>query len=480
MTASNATLNEILGMEKGPASIKSLAWMMFGGLDDGAKITVEPLLNEDVTIDVGKNSALITVSFGVQAPEKLHQWTSKDMREFDNLEQALAEAEKAMEMHGAEVLQKAVSENTAQGKAQRKMAKRKLKKKKKPRSPHDRWRQRGTGRKKEKDDPFTTFVRAAKFVRCMGAGTIHPSAKLRLFGLLMQAQRGNVRKGDQAQSIDLLGLKGSALALQRLKLKAWRSQKDKSREDAMEEYVELVTSLAPQWKVAHFLAGRESAEDDKPRPRQMMWVLKVNYRQTKEEDKSKLGQRIDPTRGRRVTSIEVLQSSNATSARLWVEEQIAEKTKKAATDSASGELGGKGEEEQEEFDEDPFIANIPKEEEWSLSDCIVDRSKFKTIEDQRAYFQKRMRKMARAGRDKEDGWAFYCMTKVPAVPESEQYVRERGRERGGGGGERAKQDPSLPSSRPCYQLTLHVIEPIATLIGCRSTSATCHGPRSSR
>ena len=38
VTAANPTLHEILSMEKGPASIKSLAWMMFGGLEDGVKI----------------------------------------------------------------------------------------------------------------------------------------------------------------------------------------------------------------------------------------------------------------------------------------------------------------------------------------------------------------------------------------------------------------------------------------------------------
>tara|TARA_A100001015_G_scaffold312050_2_gene416463 strand:- start:946 stop:2556 length:1611 start_codon:yes stop_codon:yes gene_type:complete len=413
VTAANPTLHEILSKEKGPACIKSLAWMMFGGLEDGATIIIEPLLDEDVTIDLNNNSALIAMRFGVKAPAKRHQWTGKDKREFDNLEQALAEAENAMEAHGAEALHEAISEKDTEAKSK---PKRKLKlKRKRP----NRLKQK---RNKKKDDPFTTFVKAAKFVRGIGAGTIHPSAKLRLFGLLMQAQRGSIPEGDQGKDFDLPGLKGSALALQKLKLRAWQSQKDKKREDAMKEYVEVVTSLAPQWKVAHLLGGHASLKDKKGR--QMMWVLKVNYREATVEERTKpltVATSTALSGLYRVTRIEVLQSSNATSSRLWVEENSAANNEKGtAADSASGGKGGEG---AEEHDVDPFIANMPKE--WSLSDCIVDKSKFKTMEEQRAHFQERMREMARADRDEEDGWKFYGKTHATGVPDSEQYVIQK-------------------------------------------------------
>ena len=429
MTATNSTLNEILSTETGPASIKSLAWVMLGGLEDGAKIIVEPLLDDDITVDTEKKCALVAINFGVVAPKELYQWTSKDRRAFDNLEQALANAEKAMEAYGAEVVLRAATIGPALNKPK---VKKKLNQGKRPRSYHrDGPRVRSYHRDgpRVKDDPFMTFVKAARFVRGMGAGTIHPSAKLRLFGLLMQAQRGSIPAGDQAQSVDVFQLQGSALALQKLKLKAWRSQKDKSREDAMKEYVELVTSLAPQWKVAHIVGGHVSKEK---KPRQMMWVMKVNYSEkAKKFTSGSLKTASNTIKGRHcVTSIEVLQSSNATSARLWVEDKSASKEGKAGrkeepatTNGLSSELGGGGiSGDQENREEDPFIANIPKEEEWSLSDCIVDRSKFKTIEDQRAHFRERMRKMALADRDVEDGWKFYCKTKSPALAESEQYV----------------------------------------------------------
>ena len=412
--------------------------MMFGGLEDGAEIIIEPLLDEDVTIDLDKKIALVAMNFGVTPPKKRHQWTGKDKREFDNLEQALAEAEKAMEAHGAEALQQAVMEKEGEAKPKLKR-KLKLKRKKKPNRFQGRW---GRNKHKKKDDPFTIFVKAARFVRGMGAGTIHPSAKLRLFGLLMQAQRGNIPDGNAIEGITNTlasqltgrGLKGSALALQMLKLRAWRSQKDKKREDAMKEYVELVTSLAPQWKVAHLLGSHDSLKDKKARV--MMWVLKVKYREATEKEgiKPLMATSAALMDLYRVTSIEVLQSSNATSARLWAEDGIDltngkerenEEAKKNAelTDSASGGMGGEVGEEQDENDQDPFIANIPKD--WSLSDCIVDKSKFKTIEDQRAHFEKSMLEMARAGHDEEDGWKSYRKTNLASVSELQQYVSKK-------------------------------------------------------
>ena len=446
MTATNATLREILCTEKGPSCIKSLAWMMFAGIEDGAKIIIEPLLDSDVTFNLEKNSALIAINFGVKVPQKLHQWTGKDKREFDDLEEALAEAERAMEAHGAEALQEAVSKSAREVAALNSASVRKItlnnekqKKKKKHRTLQDRWRQRGQGRKKKKDDPFSIFVKAAKFVRGMGAGTIHPSAKLRLFGLLMQAQRGNVPEGDTLVGVSaslqsqIGSLTGSALALQKLKLRAWRSQKDKGRENAMKEYVELVTSLAPQWKVAHILGAHSSVKENKPKS--MMWVLKVNYRELTEDAalaaatiKRSLSTSIHRYR---VTSIEILQSSNAAGARLWTEEKmVTEKVKgekkAGGVDSASGGLGGEGvgeeeeaeEDEEEAKEEDLFVATIPKD--LSLSDCIVDKAKFKTIEKQRAFFQTRMREMSRTYRYEEDGWNFYCKTRSHALAESEQ------------------------------------------------------------
>merc|ERR1711871_1274570 len=166
----------------------------------------------------------------------------------------------------------------------------------------------------------------------------------------------------------------------------------------------------------------------------MMWVLKVNYREATRKERSRPESRKKRTSEAlmnlyRVTSIEVLQSSNATSARLWAENGIGMtkgkereneegKKKAAATDSASGGMGGEVGEEQDENDQDPFIANIPKN--WSLSDCIVDKSKFKTIEEQRAHFEKRMLEMARAGHDEEDGWQFYRKTNYATEAELQQ------------------------------------------------------------
>ena len=428
------------------------------------------------------------MNFGVKAPEKRHQWTAKDRHEFDALEQALADAEQAMERTGTEALHKAnldARRTTSSNKKQTSSSNVSLPKitRKQKRSKTTSFTSMRKTRQKIKEDIFTTFVKAAKFVRGIGAGTIHPSAKLKLFGLLMQAQRGNTPDGDLERQFALHNFHGSALILQKLKLNAWQSQKDKKRKVAMEEYVELVKKVAPQWKVAHFVR-HESFKDSKPKP--MMWVLKVKYRELKQQKEeagrreTKVGSKLPPLSGfisrYRVTSIEVLQSSNATSARLWVEEGSAskgrapgeEKEEQTATASASacgGGVGGEGvgEQEQDEHkEEDPFVANIP--EEWSLADCIVDKSKFKTIEEQRGDFQERMREMARADRDEEDGWKFYCKTKSAAMSDSKQCVARE----------------SKAAARTILKLTLLLLDrasirvPIST--GWTFFSALCRGP----
>ena len=101
----------------------------------------------------------------------------------------------------------------------------------------------------------TTTLLRPQFVRGHGTAAIHPGAKLRLLGLLMQAQKGDCpteTKGSDGE--DSVGRSGagsnSAEKLQSLKAKAWLAAKGKQREKAMEEYLELLQSLAPNWKVA--------------------------------------------------------------------------------------------------------------------------------------------------------------------------------------------------------------------------------------
>ena len=50
VSALDATLQEVLASEKGAVGVKSLGWMMFGGLEDGAEIVPEPLLDSDITV----------------------------------------------------------------------------------------------------------------------------------------------------------------------------------------------------------------------------------------------------------------------------------------------------------------------------------------------------------------------------------------------------------------------------------------------
>ena len=117
----------------------------------------------------------------------------------------------------------------------------------------------------------------------------------------------------------------------------------------MRDYIDLLTSLAPNWKVAHIVLGRVSdAERRKPRP--MQWCLKVGFRKLLEQEAIALGG--GSIHMYRVTSIEVLQSSNEANAKIWTEHEAAptKMSEAAKQDGANQDSGDGGEAELSELD----------------------------------------------------------------------------------------------------------------------------------
>ena len=101
---------------------------------------------------------------------------------------------------------------------------------------------------------------------------MHPSAKIKLAGLLKQILCGDCT--DEKKDSD---------ALRNLAKAAWRAHKGKEKEEAMEEYLQELQEAAPNWKVARFLMGREhDSEDDGLSRRQktrklMKWAIKLTF-----------------------------------------------------------------------------------------------------------------------------------------------------------------------------------------------------------
>ena len=426
--ASDKVLNKILRSEGGPNSAKSLGWLMFGGLGDGSEIIVEPLLDEDIAIC--RESAIVSFRFHAKGPLQEQLSQEKNEREFDGLARALAEGEHALEAEGAQALDNAVAENVAAAKPKLRSTA-KLRRK---------IRKRTSSFPQRKKDPFARFVKAARYVRGIGSGTVHPSAKLRLFGLFMQVQRGDIP--DKLDTMIIAELEGSALALQQLKLESWRAQKKKSRKDAMKEYVEFLTSIAPQWAVAHLIGGSKSLMETKPR--EMMWVLKIEYREMNNEEmsasmekmplpnklhreqrQSQLGEHLQ---SHLITSIEVIQAGNEAGGLHFSDMSIISSasslphgTEKSAK---MQEQGGSGKEMVAQSGmtkpkpasaDDSFYANFPQD--LTLEDCIVDKAKHKTIEEQRSAFQTKMREAARPA---YQGFNYYRMSNFKGVPAQEQ------------------------------------------------------------
>ena len=129
-TARDETLRKILASDKGPACVKSLGWIMFGGFEDGAKIVPEPLLDEHIICNAEKSYAMITVNFAVAAPKRMKQWRVRDTKDFDELGKVLAEMEVKLQSESETVaLENAVASTNADGKPRRKRAVRKKRKK---------------------------------------------------------------------------------------------------------------------------------------------------------------------------------------------------------------------------------------------------------------------------------------------------------------------------------------------------------------
>ena len=109
----------------------------------------------------------------------------------------------------------------------------------------------------------------------------------------------------------------------------------------------------------------------------------------------------------RVTSIDILQSSNGSGAKNFSEEDIADE-KSARVDVSRKESG-----QTEAKDVDPFFANMPND--LTISDLIIDKDKLKSIEEQREYFEKEMLELA----NDTEGWTLFGKTNAK-VDDSDQ------------------------------------------------------------
>ena len=228
-------------------------------------------------VDRSEKYALLRVQFAVSAPEEKYEWGVKDKREFDNLKAALADAKKAVTvLPGTEAVEKSLGEGQGARKDRKKRAWRERMKNAKAGRTRSRRVTRGSD-----EHLLEQLVKAARFVRGDGAAAIHPGDKMKLFGLLMQALKGDCPRsrmgsGELAtfsKETTNSGFWGSVLALKRLKLKAWLACAGKGRKEAMVEYIALITSLAPQWKIAGLIHGR-SKQNSSKKAKVMTWVLR--------------------------------------------------------------------------------------------------------------------------------------------------------------------------------------------------------------
>ena len=455
ITALDPVLNDIVKAERGSKAIRSCGELMVANIEDGANVIPDPLLDDDIVIDFEKRQALLTARFSVSAAKaktKKSSWSFDAKKEFDGLlEHALAEQAAAS---GAQQtpLAAAVAKRAGEGggKATKKT---KVVKKKKRKLRTRQGRGGGRAKKGSVEETFDYFLKAARFVRYGdGVRVLHPSVKLRLFGLMKQAQQGDcpVTSVFAAAIEEGKGSRSTAsVSLQQLKRKAWASQKGKSRKEAMEEYVKTISEVAPQWRLANLIAGRQSNEDGIEKPRRMMWVIRVDFAKEKQEkdggEEQEEGAGVAPSvagiaqssagaqaraKSLQATSLHIVQSANASQTKAWFEDRASadEPGAKAGVDVVK-----EADLEKTDVDDDDgsknkrstsYLASLPKT--LTADDCLVDvdrgLGKFKNIDDQNEHFVKEMLAMAREGRDKDDGWKLLARLEPESIDVHEREV----------------------------------------------------------
>ena len=196
---------------------------------------------------------------------------------------------------------------------------------------------RGKAKKGTLEHTFESFVKAARFVRYGdGVKVLHPSAKLRLFALMMQARHGDCPGVESSRKVS------GKQSLEQLKRRAWAGQRGKKRKEAMEEYVKTVSEIAPQWKLSNLLAGREkSGQNEAGKPKRMMWVIKVDFA---DKERSHGGDieiaaasfeaLSTSLNSLEATSLHIVQGANASQAKEWFDAEASQYIQRHTTDAA--------------------------------------------------------------------------------------------------------------------------------------------------
>ena len=379
VTAMDPILQKVLDTKTGSDAIKILGWMMFGSHDRRNELCPEPVLDDDIIVNRAKSFALYKSTFISKGRNKCKGTDArKRITELACLEAALSSERWSQSLQKKSKADQKwivaqVGEDLVHGKKKRRR----------------RRNRRQTTSERTKKERTNNFLLATQYVRRHGTDTLHPSSKMKLLGLRMQALRGDCPPMDEGEERLLPVLK----SLQR---SAWLSVKGKGTTQAMEEYLTLLYSLVPNWKYAHSLEHK-----DPSKPTKMMWVIKIHY---------EFSQGLLPTKfasgslaisaEAKVKCIEVLQSSNGTTSKIWNEDEVDPTNADRSSDPQTHEVK----------------RHWPSPQEFTISECIIDKAKYSTIEEQRDDISKQLLMMARTGHDEEDGWEHWAEAEVPADP----------------------------------------------------------------
>ena len=252
---------------------------------------------------------------------------------------------------------------------------------------------------------FEEFVRAVRYVRGSGAAAIHPGAKVRLFALMIQAQKGDAPV-DRSAKMELIGgdegnqvkvrIPRKQSVMMRMKEQAWRSKAGLSRVDAMVEFISLLSEINPHWKLSNVLRSVAEAGGGPPAPKTMVWVLRVSFEKVARilspplKMKQSGGGAVPPTESVMLspgsgkscryifTDVEIVQASNDTNSREWTD-----------LGYSVNKSGKEGEEAEDDIPE--FIRNLPLD--LGVHNVNTNSEVFRSVEDQDKAFAGKSRWM---------------------------------------------------------------------------------------
>ena len=139
------------------------------------------------------------------------------------------------------------------------------------------------------------YLQAARYFRENACGMVHPTGKLKLYGLMMQICCGDYLEEEADEIIsessaekdyddngDVEASPGGKIRsrLQGLKKAAWKRELGKKQDECQKEYVEMISQLIPNWRADRLFRMRDQDSEQptstRRKRKELSWILRFD------------------------------------------------------------------------------------------------------------------------------------------------------------------------------------------------------------